>query len=163
MNIPATLISERMLERHIPELLQSIGLTWVDKQVPVGSYKLDAIALDRSAGRIIVVELKTCAHVGTLGQLLLYRSALQQTIVGLIPEAKNDVEALLITTFLDREVVDVVKQLGLDGTVRIKVCVGGSVPFSLVDPSDAPDNQAWYQRGEPSLCLAKRIKGWDIV
>jgi len=164
MSIPAILISEKQLEKYAESLLQSIGLTCVDTQVQIGSYKLDAVAVDKATGKIVVVELKTCAHIRSLGQLLVYRSALNKTLADLVPEAKCDVVAMLVTTFLDREVVDVVSQLGLEEIIGIKVCVGNSPIFSLVDPSEAPEDQAWYQR-ETKLAprLAERIRGWNIV
>lgn len=45
MTIPATLISEKQLEAHAPELLKTLGLCWLDRELQLGSYKLDAIAI----------------------------------------------------------------------------------------------------------------------
>lgn len=162
MTIPAKLMTEKQLEAHASELLKTMGLSRVDRELHLGSYKLDAIAWDKENRRIVVVELKTCAHIRSLGQLLLYRSALKQTLAGTALEP-YEVDALLITTFLDLEVVAVVSQLGLSDTIRVKVCVGDGAPFSLVDPSDAPESQAWYQRSvKISPRLEDRISGWNI-
>lgn len=162
MTIPATLITEKQLEAHARDLLATMGLRWLDRELQLGSYKLDAIALDEQDRRIVVVELKTCAHIRSLGQLLLYRSALKQALTGTLLKS-YEVDALLITTFLDLEVVDVVSELGLSDAIGVKVCVGEGAPFSLVDPSDAPGEQAWYQRSvRVSHSLDDRIKGWNI-
>jgi hypothetical protein len=159
MTISAVTITEKQLEGHAKDLLRSIGLSHIDSEVQLGSYRLDAIALDESTGRIVVVELKTCAHIRSLGQLLLYRSALKSVLDEC--KVKREVDALLITTFLDREVVDVVRQIGLAEAIRVKVCVGDCAPFSLVDPSEAP-KQAWYQKGTLSPGLAERIVKWGL-
>lgn len=162
MNIPATLLTEKQLECYAPELLEAMGLRWLDQELQIGSYKLDAIALDEKKERIVVVELKTCAHIRALGQLLLYRSALKQTLAETSLKSYQ-VDALLITTFLDREVVKVIAELGLSDSIHVRVCVGDRAPFSLVEPSDAPEDQAWYQRSrKTSPGLVDRINGWRI-
>ncbi len=162
MTIPATLITEKQLEAHAPELLKTIGLRRLDRELQIGSYKLDAVALDEKTRRVVVVELKTCAHIGSLGQLLLYRSALRKTLATTALKS-YEIDALLITTFLDLEVVSVVNDLGLSDSIHVKVCVGDLAPFSLVDPYDAPANQAWYQRSvKVSPRLDDRIKGWEF-
>lgn len=163
MSIPAKNITEKELQSYISDLLQTMGLTCVAEQLQLGAYKLDAIALDKKRRKIVVVELKTCAHIGSLGQLLLYRSALMQTLAHVAPEADYEVDALLITTFLDREVVDVIHGLGLDDKIRVKVCVGDSAHFLLEDPHDAPRDQAWHQRLKKlAPSLADKIKNWDL-
>ena len=163
MTNSASSMTEKQLDLRAEELLQTIGLTLVDKQVRLGAYRFDAVALDRKNKKIVVVELKTERYKGALGQILLYRSALKRHLAMEHPANTYDVDALLITTFLDLEVVDVLQELDLGDAVRVKVCVGAGTSFSLVDPADAPETETGYQSlRKLSPRFAERVKAWNL-
>jgi len=110
------------------------------REVPLGAYRFDRLASDAD-GRLVVVELKTDAHLRTLGQLLVYRHAVAKHA------RSRQVRALLLTTYLDKNVVEVVDQLRSVIDIELKVCKDdphdpdGLVP---VDPR-AAGPQVWYQ------------------
>lgn len=56
--VQAYALTEAQLETHLDELLESRGLRKLASQVRIGSFRLDAVALDSSDGTLVVVELK---------------------------------------------------------------------------------------------------------
>lgn len=162
MEANISLLTERHLETELEGLLASIGLSCIQRQLRLGAYRLDAVARDQRSRKLIVVELKTCAFLGSLSQLLLYRSALGKWLRRCDYPETSEVGALLITTFLDLEVLDTIEALGLADEIWVRVCIHDGSSLRLVDPLQVGvGSQAWYQCDEnPAASLEETIRSW---
>jgi len=131
----ATELSEAELSKHLHDLLQKAEFTNIHTEVQIGHYRLDAVATDND-GSLVVVELKVVRTKDTLAQLLLYPHAVRKRIMGR-SNTPPCVRALLITTHLDQNVVEIVDDLGLNPNITIRVCVGDTTHgLKLVAPCD---------------------------
>ena len=136
-------LKEKELSPYLDKLLDQIGLELREREVHIGNFKLDALAIDRKKKCIVVVELKVVCTKDALGQLLLYAHAVRQKL----NDPSKKVRSLLITTHLDRGVVEIVKELQPPHDIQLWVCVGGEgqdLRLVLPDHLDAED-QVWYQ------------------
>ena len=145
-------INEKELSDHLEFFSRDRELRLLAREVKIGAYKLDAVAADPS-GALVVVELKVNASIATLGQLLLYPHVLRKAICrcGVRPPR---VRALLITTFLDSNVKEVVHKLADKVDIEFLVCTGATPDsLRLVDPENAGEEQCWDQskRGSSKL------------
>jgi hypothetical protein len=116
-----------------------------EREVRIGKFVLDLVARETD-GSIVVIELKTDMHHRALGQLLLYPHAVRtKTPWG----NGRRVTSMLITTYLDRNVVEIVDELNTmrpDAPIELKVCVGSEESPRLVDAGDeAAEAQVWDQ------------------
>jgi hypothetical protein len=150
-------LKESQLASHLGEFADQLGLSIIRREVPLGRYRLDALAEDAD-GEVVVVELKTAATKDTIGQLLLYPRALRTVL--LKQGYTRRVRSLLIATHLDSNVVGVVDELRSIADVSLKVCVGTEADgLRLVDPADAPPEQVWDQSAEGKQCVLRVIDG----
>jgi hypothetical protein len=148
-------MGKNVRELNEKELAAGVKTTWftrwfpsrfksVEHEVRIGRFVLDLVATEQDGG-LIVIELKIDMHHRALGQLLLYPHAVREkTTWG----AGRRVNAMLITTHLDLNVVEVVGKLNerQDTQIELKVCVGDEDDPKLVDPSDAAAcEQVWDQ------------------
>jgi hypothetical protein len=156
----AKTINEAELARHLPTFLSDLGLSFIDREVKIGAYRLDAIAADPN-GTLVVVEFKTNASITTLSQLLLYPHALRKALAALGIQPPR-IRSLLITTFLDSNVHELSRDLASQSDIEILVCTGTSPDMlTLVAPENA-DGQVWDQikvgscKLEPVLAYLKK-------
>ena len=136
-------MKEAHLARHLDIFARQLSLRVIATEVQIGAYRLDAVAID-SSGELVVIEFKANAHIATLSQLLLYPHALSKAL-----KAKNvtppPIRAVLITTHLDTNLVEVVRGLSGCAPIEAWVCVGSvSGELALAAPRDAGE-QAWDQ------------------
>lgn len=154
-------LNEKMLAAHLETLLDTQSLRLVDREVRIGAYRLDAVAIDQR-GHLVVVELKVNASMATLGQLLLYPHALRNQLAGTLRTRHESVcgiqlppiRSMLITTHLDSNVAALAERRLGDTDISIFVCVGDTEnQLMLVAPGEVGENQVWDQsaRGATKL------------
>ena len=149
MNVKS--LTEAQLVQHLDAFARQLGLTVIGTEVKIGAYRLDAVAHDPS-GSLVVIELKANASVTALSQLLLYPHALQKALskVGVEPPP---IRSILITTHLDRCLVEVARDLAASRHIEAWVAISpapGSI--ALAAPESAGD-QAWDQSEQGTQCL----------
>lgn len=136
-------MKEVELASNLAKFLKNLGLGYIAREVRIGAFRLDAIAADPDGG-LVVVEFKTNASITTLGQLLLYPHALRKALVELGKRPPR-IRSLLITTFLDSNVLELSRELKVHSDIEILVCVGSAPDeLSLVTPEQAI-GQVWDQ------------------
>jgi RecB family endonuclease NucS len=136
-------INEKELYSHLESFLRDRKLRLLAREVRIGAYRLDAVATDPS-GALVVIELKVNASTKTLGQLLLYPHALRKAIKDREVQPPH-IRALLITTFLDSNVQEVVRELADQVDIEFLVCTSVAPDtLRLVDPENA-GGQFWDQ------------------
>lgn len=151
----ASVMTERELSEHLEALLDQRKLRLVAREIRIGSLRLDAVAIDEFDDSLVVVELKTTRWCGTLAQLLLYPRALRKAIIdkGLSPPV---IRSLLITTYLDKGLIDLVADHELSDTVRLAVCVGSVAEgLRIVDPTDPEAESALRDQAEGNHDIEK--------
>jgi hypothetical protein len=124
------------------------ALDWARKvdEVRIGNFILDMLAPNADGG-LTIVEFKVVMSKDTLAQLLLYPRALRCAL----KQAKApvpDIRMLLVTTHLDKGVVDVLDALNPAPPVFFRLCVKKGDQLALVDPrtlGDEPHNQYYDQ------------------
>lgn len=145
-------INESMLASHLPEFLEALGLVPVATEVKIGAFRLDAVAAEPD-GTLVVIEFKANAAIGTLGQLLLYPHALRKKLQNRGVRVPR-VRSLLITTHLDSNVVEVLRDLEGQADITIRVCTDSTDgKLILVPPDDAGHQQVWDQSGRGTCKL----------
>lgn len=153
-------LNEAQLAEHIEELLGQIGLSLDSTEVSIGAFRLDAVAHDKN-GDIVIVELKVVASRETLGQLLTYPHVVRKRLEREGGE-KFKVRSLLITTHLDKNVVDIVESLKPIADISLKVCCGSlEKGLRLVDPGFA-GNQVWDQATVGRRCDIRVVDGRPV-
>jgi hypothetical protein len=154
----ADVLSERELTRHLEVLLGARNLKLIAEQVRIGSFRLDAVAYDETDGSLVVVEVKTNRWCGTLAQLLLYPRALKRAL----PEGAEvqRIRALLVTTYLEEGLIDVLNDYGLSESIEIAVCTGSVKDgLRLVDPKDPEAKAALWDQADGTKNVAA-ISHW---
>lgn len=137
-------LNEKELSPYLEKLLDQIGLELLEREVHIGKFKLDAVAIDRKSRCIVVVELKVVCTKDALGQLLLYPRAVRQKL----KDSSKTVRSLLITTHLDQGVVEIVEELQPTHNIQLWVCASGEgQDLRLVKPDhlDVKNKQVWDQ------------------
>jgi RecB family endonuclease NucS len=123
--------------------LPALSLTLIGREVRIGKYRLDALARDRG-GDLVVIELKVAATKDAIAQLLLYPHAVTKTLFRQC-QTLPSIRSVLISTHLDRNVVELVESLKLKDKIGLFVCIGNSPnELRLVEPSEAGD-RVWCQ------------------
>ena len=150
--------SERQLAEHTEEFTKSLNLTFLGSGLRFGAYITDAIARDES-GSIVVIEFKVKATKDTLAQLLLYPHAIRKLLKN---KGKADVtvRALLISTHVDSNVVELARLVSVVENISIKICVGDlSSGLRLIDPDEADESQVWDQSTNGRICDLHLLTG----
>jgi RecB family endonuclease NucS len=148
-------LNEKELSKYFfdEERFSQLGLKLLDKEVKIGAFKLDGVAIDTSTKELVVIELKVNASKNTLAQLLIYPYVLHKALCKLKFEPPP-IRSLLVTTHVDLNVVELAQNLANQRIIKILVCTdSGEGMFSLVSPDKAPKNQAWDQSEEGSSRL----------
>lgn len=155
---PAYSLSEIEVAARLPGLLAQKRLTLIDTEVRIGAFRLDAVAFDPD-GCLVIVELKTTRWIGTLAQLLLYPRALKKSLAakGIQPPP---IRCLLVTTFLDRGVLDLIADYELSDTVDVLVC-SGSLPddLKLTPPLHEDAADVVLDQADGPACIDK-VASW---
>ena len=147
----AKAINEAELATHLPTFLEGLGLRFIAREVKIGAYRLDAVAADPN-GALVVVEFKTNASITTLSQLLLYPHALRKALTALGAQPPH-IRSLLITTFLDLNVLELSRNLAGQADIEIQVCTATAPNgLTLVAPESA-GSQVWDQSTNGSCKL----------
>ena len=100
-------VTEQSMQRHIDQICQKLELDLCDRQFRIGKFRLDATARDKKTNALAFIELKSCMRTDALGQLLLYRRALN---------AKTDkkvARSIFVSTYIDKGLISVVNDLSL--------------------------------------------------
>ena len=150
-------LTERALAGRLRDLMAKAGLRLLDTEVRIGSFRLDAVAFDDRDNSLVVVELKTNRWYGTLAQLLLYPRALNQAIAdeGILPPP---IRSLLITTYLDKGLIDLIANHGLSDSVELLVCVGSEERgLKLVNPLDAEAEAVLFDQASGKRNVARVV------
>jgi hypothetical protein len=149
----ATQLTERRLADDVKPLLEKEGFEILAPEVRLGAFRFDMLAKS-AEGELVVIELKTCMALGTLAQLLIYPHAIQQYLRTTGREEPT-IRAMLVTTFLDENVVEIAARLACLLRIDIRLCVdtedGG---LELCSPPFGASSQVWNQaevptRGDP--------------
>jgi hypothetical protein len=151
----ATKLNEKELSKYFfdEERFSQLGLKLLDKEVKIGAFKLDGVAIDISTKELVVIELKVNASKNTLAQLLIYPHVLHKALCKLKFEPPQ-IRSLLVTTHVDLNVVELAQNLANERIIEILIFTGSDKEmFSLISPNNAPDNQAWDQSDEGSTRL----------
>ena len=151
-------LAERELASHLPALAKQEQLTLLGTEVRIGGFRLDAVA-SAPDGSLVIIELKTTRWMGTLAQLLLYLRALRRCLEfqGLRPP---QIRSLLITTYLDCGLLDLITDHELTDVVDVRLCVG-TLPndLRLVKPSHSSAASALLDQATGPHTV-ERITSW---
>lgn len=154
-------LTESRLAEHLCELARQLDLSIIGREIPIGAYRLDALAVS-PRGDVAIIELKVVASTNTLGQLLLYTRAVRNRLRR--EGWPGQVRGLLITTHLDSNVADVVSELQSIQDLTLKVCVGTEPgALRLVEPREAPPEQIWDQSTVGGRCGVRVVGGRCFV
>jgi len=134
------------LVRHLDAFARQLGLTVIDTEVKIGAYRLDAVALD-SSGALVVIEFKANASITALSQLLLYPHALAKALRAKAVEP-GLIRSVLITTHLDKCLVEVARELSMCRKIETWVAVSSRSDGIELVQSEAADDQAWDKSEE---------------
>ena len=157
MGTDARSLKESQLARHLPRFADQLDLSIIHREFIIGAYRLDALAVDKTSGAVVVIELKTAATKDAIGQLLLYPRAVRKVL--LRQNCTRRVRSLLITTHLDSNADDIVDELRSIADVALKVCVGTEPDgLRLVDPDDAPHDAPHAQVWDQST-----VRKWPVI
>jgi hypothetical protein len=94
------------MQGQVDAICKKLHITLKEKQYRVGRFRLDAYGDDHNTKQLAVVELKSCMRTDALGQLLLYRRALQKEKNAFV------VRSILVSTYIDFGLVEVMHELG---------------------------------------------------
>lgn len=122
-------------------LLESTGIELIAERLPCGKPEMDALDFDGHG--VVVVELKIDMDPGALGQLITYCHAVSKTMREM--GHSMPVRGMLVSTFVDLNLVEILAQLVAAGSEGVRVDANGAP--KLVDPSKAPAAQCWDQCG----------------
>lgn len=137
-------LTERQLAKLVQPLLVKEGLQILDTEVSLGAFRFDMLAKS-AEGELVVIELKTCMALGTLAQLLIYPHAIQQYLRTEGRETPT-VRAMLVTTFLDENVVEIASRLACFLPIDIRLCVDAEDgALELRSPPFEAIGQVWNQ------------------
>ncbi|MCY1072994.1 hypothetical protein [Archangium lansingense] len=130
-------------------------------EVRIGALILDLVARN-TAGGITLVEFKVKASKDALAQLLLYPRAFQKALMAAGCPKVPELRVVLVSPFIDRGVVELVKLIQPPHPIHIRLCVpDGDQRIKLMSPDEpgAPAQHCWEQSevtGRPSQV------GWDM-
>jgi hypothetical protein len=130
-------------------------------EVRIGALTLDLVARNK-AGGITLVEFKVKASKDTLAQLLLYPRAFHKALQAAGCPKVPELRVVLVSPFIDRGVVDLVKSIQPPHPIHIRLCVpDGDQRIKLMSPDEpgVPEQHCWEQSevtGRPSQV------GWDM-
>lgn len=133
-------------------LLGTAGMELVRREVRLGGYKIDAIARCKQDNALVIVEFKSKRGKEALGQLLLYLEAVRRLVRNV--HRPPVVRGLLVTTYLDENVLSVIRALKLDDLIQVKMVKGASLQsLELVDPDEVPESF----RGDSAVRLDRQV------
>ena len=121
------------------------------EEVRIGSFRLDLVA-SNAAGGITIIELKVCASKDTLAQLLLYPRAFETHLQRRGLPHRPELRMVLVTTYLDKGVVDLIGSIRPPCPTLLRVCVAEEAGYFLRSPREVGEErqQVWDQAGDPT-------------